>query len=190
MHLLENFHKRNWDLRFTEMGTGSLLLFKINKHLLDIQPHKYTTTCCSGQMKGLSHKHSSCVEWTTLIVEKHRNVGLGRTRMWAGSVLCVSAALVCNQWKLSYLCGFCFILLQKKMQTHSHNHHKPNYHLYSLRKCQPNHFEVVFVAVIDSAFQEMQNIWLFIHSFIFLFECENYSFTVKLISFTVDHLSS
>lgn len=129
MHLLENFHERNWDLRFTEMGTGSLLLFKINKHLLDIQPHKYTTTCCSGQTKGLSHKHSSCVEWTTLIVEKHRNVGLGRTRMWAGSVLCVSAALVCDQWKLSYLCGFCFILLQKKMQTHSHNHHKPNYHL-------------------------------------------------------------
>lgn len=84
----------------------------------------------------------------------------------------------------------CFILLQKKMQTHSHNHHKPNYHLYSLRKCQPNHFEVVFVAAIDSALQEMQNIWLFIHSFIFVFECENYSFTVKLISFTVDHLSS
>ena len=92
--------RRIWKKVAVEKGiweTGTPLVFRVNKHcLLDVQTHKqthtHTHTCRGGRMKGVSNKHSSCVEWAALIVEKYRDVSFGWTRMWAVSVcvcLCV-----------------------------------------------------------------------------------------------------
>jgi len=121
------FIKRDRARSFTGQGMGSRKTCVLDKQTLpsghsDVQTHHHTRihskshshrdTCCGGRMKGVSHKHSSCVEWAALIVWKQRDVGLGWTGMWAEVVLqvclCVYVVHVIDEWNLSYLWRLCF----------------------------------------------------------------------------------
>lgn len=71
---------------------------------------------------------------------------------------CVYQQHLCVTNESSVICAGFVLYCYRRRCKHIHTIITSLIIICSLRTCQPNHFEVVFVAAIDSALQEMQNI--------------------------------